>query len=152
MDDDSSELRHCGGCGAKKPVSRFNWRRRDRGQRDNLCRPCRAGYHREHYLANKQRYVEQAARSKRRQRLKRTRFLLDFFKTHPCVDCGESDPVVLEFDHVRDKAFDVMQGFESRNWQAILAEIAKCDVVCANCRRRRTCMRRGALRVVLGEG
>jgi hypothetical protein len=122
------------------------------GSETTYAVPCRAGYHREHYLANKQRYVEQAARSKRRQRLKRTRFLLDFFKTHPCVDCGESDPVVLEFDHVRDKAFDVMQGFESRNWQAILAEIAKCDVVCANCHRRRTCMRRGALRVVLGEG
>jgi hypothetical protein len=81
--------------------------------------------------------------------LARTKFLIEYFKEHPCTDCGESDPVVLEFDHLRDKAFTISQKFRERAWQAILDEIKKCEVVCANCHRRRTARRRGALRAVL---
>ena len=63
-----------------------------------------------------------------------------YLQEHPCVVCGESDPVVLEFDH-RDpalKEFSVKSnrafGMALRN---VLAEVAKCDVRCANCHRRR---------------
>jgi L-lysine 2,3-aminomutase len=114
-----------------------------------MCRSCRSAYHRRHYLANKRQYIAHAAKSKKRQRIKRTRLILEFFATHPCVDCGETDPVVLEFDHLHDKAFEVTQGLEWRSWQRILEEIEKCEVVCANCHRRRTARRRGALRVAL---
>src|SRR5215208_4047447 len=67
------------------------------------CRPCRSAYGKEHYLANRQRYIDQAAVVKRRLRHERTLALIEYFRTHPCVQCGEPDPVVLEFDHVRDK-------------------------------------------------
>ena len=89
---------------------------------------------------------------KERLRLERTQFLLEYFKTHPCLDCGERDPVVLEFDHLRDKLFDISAALIQRRWSAVLAEIAKCEVVCANCHRRRTARRRGALRAVFSEG
>jgi len=58
---------------------------------------------------------------------------VSFFDEHPCVDCGERDPLVLEFDHLRDKCFGIAQGFRDRNWQSILDEIAKCIVLCGNC-------------------
>jgi hypothetical protein len=45
-----------------KPDEEFAWHRREKGQRDTYCRPCRAKYKREHYLANKQRYIDAAAR------------------------------------------------------------------------------------------
>jgi len=144
-----SPLRRCGRCGESKPVSEFAWRRKERGQRHNMCRPCHAEYHREHYLANKQRYIDQAGRTKKRLRLERTLFLLRHFETHPCVDCGETDPVVLEFDHRGEKAFEVTAKLEQRKWESVLAEMAKCDVRCANCHRRRTAERRGALRWIL---
>ena len=76
-------------------------------------------------------------------------YLLDYFETHPCTDCGETDPVVLEFDHLRDKRFNISNALPYRNWQSILDEIAKCEVVCANCHRRRTAERRGFLRAWL---
>jgi hypothetical protein len=65
--------------------------------------------------------------------------------THPCVDCGESDPVVLEFDHVigekkHNIAYLVRSG---RNWRSITKEIQKCEVRCANCHRRATARRDG---------
>ena len=134
-----------------KPVEDFAWRRKEKGQRHNYCRPCHAEYHREHYLANRQRYIDQAAVQKQVLRLERTRYLIEYFKTHPCLDCGETDPVVLEFDHVRDKSFEITAKLITYRWQRILDEMAKCEVVCANCHRRRTARRRGALRVVLTD-
>ncbi len=148
----SGELRRCGRCGELKPVDDFAWRRKRKLQRDNFCRPCRSAYGRDHYLANKERYIQNAAAVKRKTLMERTKFLLDFFKTNPCIDCGEPDPVVLEFDHLRDKSFAVGQGFQERGWQSIMDEMAKCEVVCANCHRRRTAERRGSLRYRLTRG
>jgi hypothetical protein len=145
----SGDLRRCGRCHTLKPIEQFNWRRKARGQRDNLCRPCRSAYHREHYLTNRQRYIDQAAAQKKKVRLQRTLYLIEYFSMHPCLDCGETDPVVLEFDHVRDKCFEITAALPDRSWQSILDEIEKCEVVCANCHRRRTAIRRGALRAVL---
>ena len=136
---DGPQARRCYRCGELKPADDFAWRRKRKSQRDSFCRPCRSAYGREHYLANKQRYIDQAAASKRGLRQARTQYLLEYFTTHPCCECGETDPVVLEFDH-RDpdaKAFTIGAALSYRKWQAILDEIEKCDVVCANCHRRR---------------
>jgi hypothetical protein len=145
------ELRKCGRCGELKPVEHFAWRRKRKRQRDNMCAPCRSAYGREHYLANRQKYIDAEARRKRERAERRTRYLIEFFRSHPCADCGEADPVVLEFDHLRDKRFEITNQFASRNWQEILDEIAKCDVVCANCHKRRTARRAGYLRAVLSQ-
>lgn len=60
-----------------------------------------------------------------------------------CADCGNDNPIVLDFDHIRDKKYNVSQmvhdGF---SWAAIKKEIEKCEIVCANCHRIRTYMRR----------
>ena len=141
----------CYVCGLTKPAEQFNWRRRRIGQRDSHCRSCRAVYRHEHYSRNKQRYIDEARERKQRLTLERTRYLFAYFDTHPCTDCGESDPAVLEFDHLRDKAFNIGGALPYRNWQSILDEIAKCEVVCANCHRRRTARRAGSIRAVLGD-
>jgi hypothetical protein len=148
---DLDGFRRCGGCGKLKALSEFAWQRKRRRQRDNLCRSCRSAYKRRHYLANKKRYVDQARARKQVLRLKRTRYLLRYFAIHPCVDCGESDPVVLEFDHLEgdSKSFDIGHSLPYRNWRSILEEIEKCEVVCANCHRRRTANRNGTLRAIL---
>ncbi len=77
--------------------------------------------------------------------------IVQFLKEHPCLDCGEDDVVVLEFDHIGDKLFDVSFGLRSRNWDDVLAEIEKCEVVCANCHRRRTAKTRGFLRAAVAQ-
>ena len=71
----------------------------------------------------------------------RAAYLVEFFRERGCVDCGEPDPLVLEFDHLGDKKFNIAKGLRNRSWQALRDEIAKCDVVCANCHRRRTARR-----------
>ena len=110
------------------------------------------GYGKEHYAANRQRYIDQARTVKHKVRLQRTAYLIAYFDTNPCVDCGERDPVVLELDHLRDTSFSIGFGLTQRRWQRILEEIDKCEVVCANCHRRRTARRRGSVRMMLAKG
>lgn len=139
----------CARCQARKPAEDFAWRRIAKGQRDTYCRPCRAAYKQEHYAKNKQRYIEAANRRNRLLRTERTEWLVEYFRSHPCVDCGEADPVVLDFDHLRDKSFQIGQALNYRKWSLILEEIEKCEVVCSNCHRRRTARRRNSMRVAL---
>ena len=129
----------CSHCGEEKPRSQYSAKG---AKRDTYCRPCRSAYGKEHYEANRERYVAQARAHKQRLRVERTAYLLEYFRVNPCVDCGETDPVVLEFDHLRDKLFDIGPALVQKRWRAVLSEIEKCEVVCANCHRRRT-MRRG---------
>ena len=144
-------MRRCGRCHEEKPEGEFAWRRKKLGQLDNYCRPCRTAYHHEHYVANRQRYIDQAGRRRRQITAERTEWLITFLSEHPCVDCGERDPVVLEFDHLRDKKFGIANGLQSRPWQNVLDEIAKCQVVCANCHRRRTARRGGFARAAVAQ-
>jgi hypothetical protein len=144
-------MRRCGRCAEVKPVGDFNWRRKAVGQRDNYCRPCRAEYHHEHYVANRARYIDNARRRAQALALERAAYLIEYFRTWPCADCGESDPIVLEFDHRGDKLFTISGAIRDRNWQSVLDEIAKCDVVCANCHRRRTARQRRHTRAVVAQ-
>jgi hypothetical protein len=139
--------RRCGRCAEHKPTSDFAWRRKGRGQRDNYCRTCRAAYKQEHYRLHQERYVANAVQRKRALIAERMEYLVEFFRSRPCVDCGEPDPLVLEFDHLGPKNFNIATNIGNRKWQAILDEIATCEVVCANCHRRRTALRAGFARV-----
>jgi len=131
-----------------KPLEEFAWHRKALGQRQHHCRDCQAVIGREHYGANRQKYIEMEAQRKARNE-KRMRLLVEFLQSNPCADCGEPDPIVLEFGHLGDKRFNVSQGFSGRNWKSILSEMEKCDVVCANCHRRRTARRHGHVRAAV---
>ncbi len=75
-------------------------------------------------------------------RLRNRTNAIEYLSEHPCVDCGESDMCVLDFDHIDPdtKSFTVSRRLSgsTNSWKTILAEIQKCEVRCANCHRRRT--------------
>ncbi len=66
-------------------------------------------------------------------------FLWDYLKSHPCVSCGESNPIVLEFNHV-DPSTKIAEVsfFIKRTRTKLITEIEKCEVLCANCHRKHT--------------
>ena len=148
---DGSAIQKCYRCGELKPADEFAWRKKKRNKRQSFCRACWSEYHREHYERNKERYKTYARERKRRLRRERFPFIIEYLAAHPCADCGESDPVVLEFDHLRDKEFEVTHALPFRSWQSILDEIDKCEVVCANCHRRRTAERGQFARLLLSR-
>lgn len=61
-------------------------------------------------------------------------------KSRPCADCGQSyPPCVMDLDHVRGtKITHLGSGRLYNSTRLTIEEIAKCDVVCANCHRLRT--------------
>lgn len=67
--------------------------------------------------------------------------LLDFLSSKSCADCGEEDPVVLDFDHrePRRKFKSIARMLSGHySWDSVLAEIQKCEVRCANCHRKKS--------------
>lgn len=80
------------------------------------------------------------AKYNKKRRIAIKKKLYDFILKNPCVDCGEDDPVVLQFDHIKGYKTNnishmVQQGY---SWNNILLEIFKCEVRCANCHQRKT--------------
>ena len=125
-------------CGETKALSQFNLKTATRLQ--SYCKACNSAYLKKHYAENLQYYVAKSARFKRRRKKALLAKLIEYFDTHPCVDCGEHDPVVLQFDHVRgEKVAAVGTLFaECRPWEVLAAEIEKCVVRCSNCHWRKT--------------
>ena len=120
-----------------KPLDDFNVMRRSPDGRQPRCRDCCRAW----YLTHAEQHKLNTARRKQQVYAENQRRLHEYFAEHPCVDCGEDDLRVLEFDHrdEGDKTADVsvLLG-EGHSWRRILTEIAKCDVRCSNCHRRRT--------------
>lgn len=137
----------CNTCGVDRPLEDFPWRydgkRNSDGSRKRRCpcKFCKNGYQRGRWAESPQRSRAQrrAINAAGKQRCREA--ILSHLLCNPCVDCGETDPVVLEFDH-RDRnnkrAGIATMAAGGYAVEAIIAEIEKCDVRCANCHKRVT--------------
>lgn len=145
--------KHCSGCDEVKPTTDFHRKRASRDGLQGWCRVCNTRAAMRFYEENTEHARTRIGAWIRRVDLENKQRVLDYYlQTHPCVDCGEPDPIVLEFDHQRDKSSGVAQLLQSHvRWEVIAAEIAKCEVRCANCHRRRTAIRAGWFRAVSTE-
>ena len=101
-------------------------------------------YQKQHYESNKEYYKDKAQLHNKSTRKRNRDFVNRYKPLCKCVDCGESNPVVLEFDHVEGKKLANIADMvhQSYSISAIKDEIRKCEVVCANCHRVRTHDRR----------
>lgn len=92
-------------------------------------------YSKKYYQKNKQRIIK--------RNYERICAIIVWFhnmkKAMLCKTCGESDWRCLDFHHTdsHNKKYDIAEivgsGYSKRK---ILAEIAKCDVLCSNCHRK----------------
>lgn len=105
---------------------------------------------------NRERYSKQSAilrplkLKKKQARVARNHlYVLNYLRGRFCLDCGESNPLLLDFDHVApDKHHSIADLVANAASLATLQlEIDKCEVVCSNCHRRRTCRRSNSYRV-----
>ena len=130
----------CSICKFPKSRDEFNKNSARRDGRQTHCKECGKGNSKRYYAENKARMVKQILLSKKLRIQSNYEHILRYLAEHPCMDCGEKDVLVLDFDHVRGKKkMNVTQlvvgGYSA---EAIDKEIAKCEVRCANCHRRKT--------------
>ena len=65
-------------------------------------------YARKHYLANKEKMIEKAKKYNSSVYERNLNYIKNYLSNNPCVDCGNNNIVVLEFDHVRgEKKYNV---------------------------------------------
>jgi hypothetical protein len=135
-------MKRCPRCHELKSLAAFGVR--TNGKPQHWCRTCHCAYQRHYYEERKKYYAELQA-----HRVKRNRAMIREAKNAPCADCGLSFPYyVMDFDHrpgeIKDFALANVTTQTRISGERIRAEIAKCDVVCANCHRIRTWMRQHA--------
>ena len=160
---DERTTRLCTKCGAEKsteqfPVKTGSQTQGHRKYRSHVCRTCtnaqnaawfalhpdvRKKAARNYWNPSDSRYAARRARHVAQANARRSLnyAFMDSERVRGCVDCGEKDLRVLQFDHVRGKTanLSVMSLSSTRTF---LAELDRCEVVCANCHARRTYRRR----------
>jgi hypothetical protein len=140
------QKKKCAHCKETKPIEEFAYSNRILKTRQKHCRDCMSRF-------NKNSYAKKGEQEKRKiydNRKKRAevakQYIWDYLSTHPCVDCGESDPLLLEFDHKnpsnkKDNVSNMANGKSSI--ETIQKEIDKCVVRCVSCHRRKTAKEQG---------
>lgn len=125
----------CTKCKEEKQLSEFAIKNKITGKRNSICKKCFNIYQREHYKNNKITYLEKNDRNR-----EKIREYINKVKTVPCTDCKNTfPPCVMDFDHQYDKDFNISEAANRcMSIEKIAAEIAKCEIVCANCHRLRT--------------
>lgn len=133
-------MRECPSCG-EQDLAKFG---KSRHRKDGLscyCISCLQVKSKETYRRNKESHARCVMAYSLQRKEENRRFLWEYKLKHPCVDCGETDPRVLQFDHVRgtkkstitELAYSVKASIAT-----LILEISKCEVRCANCHIRRT--------------
>ncbi len=138
-------MKRCNLCGDQKPIDAFSKDPSSSDGKNRRCRICAARKTRESYRARGG-YTETIKNRQNAKRESNRQKMVEYLSDHPCVKCGENDPIVLDFDHISpgNKRIQVSTLMRSCvKWETILREINKCEVRCANCHRRRTAMQFG---------
>jgi hypothetical protein len=125
----------CIDCGKTQSVNNFRWADKAVCRRISRCRVCDQVHRAKVYIGRKELFLK----SNKRTQAKLQR-LAEYHKNKPCTDCRKLYPsCVMDFDHVRgEKVAKVSRLVQMGSEKLLLDEIAKCEVVCANCHRMRT--------------
>jgi len=137
-------MKKCSRCKIDKELSEYNKNKSKPDGLQTFCRECAHEKFKDYYESNKD-YHKQAIYDRRDKLKNKSRaFLVDYFQTHSCVDCQNSDIRVLEFDHLGNKIKGVGRLVaEGYSLEVIKEEISKCEVRCRNCHQIKTFERMG---------
>lgn len=128
-------MKTCTKCHFLKEDGDFNWRFRDKGIRQSACALCQSNATKKHYKNNPAPYKKRA----KEYRAKVQARFIEWLSDKSCIDCEETDLVVLDCDHIADKKFNISEMVkDSKPWEEILQELAKCEIRCSNCHRKKT--------------
>ena len=133
-------FRLCAMCDKWKPLEGVH---RSRTGQLSYCRSCRNEYDRRYYHEG----GKVARRQRQKARVENARaWMADLKRGIRCADCGGTFPsAVMHWDHLpgHEKVGEISCLVQERSRTLVLAELAKCELVCANCHAIRTSRRTG---------
>ena len=135
-------MKICSTCHKNLPLDAFPRQRKNSEARRKECSKCTYQVYHKPKRQSKEELEKrkiQAAKVRDRNR----DFIKTFLKSQCCSDCGESDWVVLEFDHIDSKTKNISDLITNASIARLSDEIKNCEVVCRNCHIRRTYRRLG---------
>ena len=131
-------MKICSICKISKPINEFYKKRNGVTHR---CNDCESVYQKEYYKKNRaKRILTAKLHTEKRVKIMKD-YLVEHLRNNPCVDCGEADILVLQFDHTQDKKMNVSEFVTSKrpsSFNKLKEEVAKCEIRCANCHQRKT--------------
>lgn len=133
-------MKHCLKCDTIKPLTDFGFKNRTSEKYQSYCKSCQRDYGIRYYHSNKEKYEQNRIKNKRLYHDRNTDFIVSYLKLHPCVDCGETDIEVLQFDHINlvGSKSPRIGAFINGSLRKLKEEIDKCEIRCGNCHIRRT--------------
>lgn len=133
-------MKKCGSCKSLKPKTEFYKNSTKKDGISSYCKKCNTLWVRKRYLKNKKYYDDKNKEARLRNQL----YIYSFLRENHCVDCGEKNPILLEFDHISEKKMCVSEMVRKLHaLDSIKKEISKCEVRCCNCHRIKTAKQLG---------
>lgn len=125
-------MKKCTRCEVEKELSEFGKKKDDKLQ--PYCKDCQREYQKEWYSQNKDKKIKQAGVNRKKHR----EWYRELKKTLSCETCGEDHPATLEFHHSDPevKEFEISNSVRLYGKKKLMAEIEKCQILCANCHRK----------------
>ena len=143
-------MRICSKCNIEKNEGEYFVKDKTNDRLHSQCIDCyrehRKTYQKEHYRKYGDVYRERARVSRARLKRHNQIELIKYMRDKACIECSENDIRVLEFDHIEPskKSFGIAWAINNgKPWDAILSEIEKCQILCANCHKKRTAIQYG---------
>jgi len=138
--------KYCGTCKLIKSQTEFNKNKIKKDGFNSICRECSNNRSKKYYSDNPEHH-KKVIRIRHNKTIRENRDnLIQYLLTQKCIDCGESNIIVLDFDHKDDvnKIANISNLIHSGcNWDKIKTEMDKCDIRCSNCHRIRTSKQQG---------
>lgn len=132
-------MKVCTICKKEKQKSEYNKHSKRPDGLQPACKECSRARSRKYYSENKTKHLAVVKEKQKRVRLRQQKLIKEYKESKPCMDCGKKYPsYVMDLDHKRDKKVIVSSMPGNFSDEKIWEEIAKCDLVCANCHRERT--------------
>ena len=129
------ETKICSKCKRELPLDNFRWKVKSQGKKHSQCKECQSKSEKKYYRENTER--QQAVRERANFQKQANVEYVEYRKECGCQKCGEKRKFALDFHHINpeEKIDNIAHMIKSAIEKGLIAELAKCDVLCANCHR-----------------
>jgi hypothetical protein len=144
----------CPSCLKTKDIDQFSFRNKAQGLRQPKCKTCCNSYQKDWYKRNAENHKVNVRKNKRKYVNQNRRHILKHLQENPCIDCGEDNIIVLDFDHIdpstkrKNVTTLVNEGY---SLDRVISEMLLCVVRCKKCHVIRHAVENGSYRLLPTE-